>query len=475
MPEHAARVLDGLLGLDRAVGDDLGDPLLAVLLGDVADHLAAPALVEVDVEVGQRGTFRVEEALEDEAVRHGVEVGDAHRVGAHRAGARPATGADADAVALGPVDEVGDDEEVAGVALRDDDVLLEGRLLARVVGHPLGEAALEAGLDLLDEPRRLVLARGAGEARHVAPLALLERDLAALGDEQRVVAGLGQLAPEVAHLGGGLEVEVVGVELEAVGVHQGRARLHAEQGGVRLGVLGLGVVQVVGRDEREPQVAGQTDQVALGAALDLEAVVHQLDVDVVGTEDVAQLARHLARLVVEPEPQLGLDLARRAAGRDDEALAVGGEQLAVDARPLRVDLIERGDRAHPEEVVHADVVLGQHRHVGVGAATGDVVAPAVAPADLGAVGAVRAGRDVGLDADDRLDPRALRLLPELVGAEDVAVVGRREGRHAHPGRLGEEVADAGRPVEHGVLRVHVEVHEVLVSFAGRLGSTSWRV
>ena len=42
------------------------------------------------------------------------------------------------------------------------------------------------------------------------------------------------------------------------------------------------VVQVVGRDERQPQVTGEADEVALGAALDLEAVVHQLDVDVVG-------------------------------------------------------------------------------------------------------------------------------------------------------------------------------------------------
>ena len=289
--EDAARVLEGLLGLDRAVGDDLGDPLLAVLLRDVADDLTAPALVEVDVEVGHRHALGVEEPLEDEAVRHRVEVGDAHGVGAHRAGTRATAGADADAVALGPVDEVGDDEEVARVALGDDDVLLEGRLLAGVVRHPVGEAALEAGLDLLDEPRRLVLALGAGEPGHVAPLPLGEGDLAPLGDEQGVVARLGQLAPQVAHLLGGLEVEVVGVELEPVGVHQRRAGLDAEQRRVRLGVLGPRVVQVVGRDERQLEVAREPDEVLLRAPLDVEAVVHELDVDVLVAEDVAQLAR----------------------------------------------------------------------------------------------------------------------------------------------------------------------------------------
>ena len=64
-----------------------------------------------------------------------------HRVGGHRAGTRAAAGADADAVALGPVDEVGDDEEVAGEAhLRDDAGLVLG-LRAHLVGDA-GRVAL---------------------------------------------------------------------------------------------------------------------------------------------------------------------------------------------------------------------------------------------------------------------------------------------------------------------------------------------
>ena len=140
MAHDPGGVLDRLLGLDGAVGDDLGDPLLAVLLGDVADDLAAAALVEVHVEVGHRRALGVEEPLEDQVVHDRVEVGDPHGVGAHRAGAGPTAGADPDAVVLGPVDEVGDDEEVAAVALLEDDVGLVAPPLRAYAGTPLGVA-----------------------------------------------------------------------------------------------------------------------------------------------------------------------------------------------------------------------------------------------------------------------------------------------------------------------------------------------
>ena len=243
--EDAAGVLDGLLGLDGAVGDDVGDPVVAVLVGDVADDLAAPALVEVDVEVGHRDAVGVEEALEDQAVLERVEVGDPHGVGDHRARTRAAAGADADAVVLGPVDEVGDDEEVAREAHLGDDAELELGLLADVVGHAGRVADLQAALDLLDQPGVLVLPGRAGEARHVGAVALGELDVAALGDPQRVVAGLAQVVlvdPQRAHLGRRLDVVAVAGEREALAravagrdVHR-RAGVDAEQVLLALGV-----------------------------------------------------------------------------------------------------------------------------------------------------------------------------------------------------------------------------------------------
>ena len=104
----------------RAEGRDLRDRLRPVLLLHVLDHPVAPALAEVDVEVGHRYTLRIQEALEQEVVAQGIQVGDAERVGDQRPGARAASRTDRHAVRFGPVDEVGDDEEVAGESHLDD-------------------------------------------------------------------------------------------------------------------------------------------------------------------------------------------------------------------------------------------------------------------------------------------------------------------------------------------------------------------
>ena len=124
-PSTLRRVLDRLLGLDGSVGHDLRDPVVAVLLGHVADDVTAAALVEVHVEVGHGDPLGVEEPLEDQPVPQRVEVGDPHRVGDHRAGARPTAGTHPDAVVLRPVDEVGDHQEVAREIHLQDDADLE--------------------------------------------------------------------------------------------------------------------------------------------------------------------------------------------------------------------------------------------------------------------------------------------------------------------------------------------------------------
>ena len=213
--EHAADVAHRRLGLQLAEGDDLGDPVGAVFAADVVDHLVAAVLAEVDVEVGHRHAFRVEEPLEQQAEAQRVEVGDRQRPGGDRPGARAAAGPDRDGLRLGPLDEVGDDQEVAGEAHLVDDAELV--VEPRAVGRARRLLQLQRVEPDLQAARRHVAHRlGLGHAgadlgadRQLG-LAAFRHHGAAAGDGQRVVAGLRQVGEELAHGLGRLEPVVDG-------------------------------------------------------------------------------------------------------------------------------------------------------------------------------------------------------------------------------------------------------------------------
>ena len=62
--QHAADVAQYGAGLQLAEGDDVGDAVCAVALAHIGDHLVAPVLTEIDVEVGHRHALGIQKALE---------------------------------------------------------------------------------------------------------------------------------------------------------------------------------------------------------------------------------------------------------------------------------------------------------------------------------------------------------------------------------------------------------------------------
>ena len=173
--QHAADVAQHAARLQRAEGDDLGDLIAAVALLHVVDHLAAPVLAEVDVEVRHRHALRIEEALEQQAEPDRIEIGDGQRIGDQRARAGAAARPDRNALGLRPLDEVGDDQEVARIVHAGDDVELEGEPgaivllgLARRKAVDL-EPVAEALLGLTAQFRRLVALGVGGVASRRRP------------------------------------------------------------------------------------------------------------------------------------------------------------------------------------------------------------------------------------------------------------------------------------------------------------------
>ena len=89
--QHAPDVAQHAARLQGAEGDDLRDLIAAVALLHVADHLVAPVLAEIDVEIRHRHAFGIEEALEQQPEPHRIEIGDGQRIG-RRASPRPSRG-----------------------------------------------------------------------------------------------------------------------------------------------------------------------------------------------------------------------------------------------------------------------------------------------------------------------------------------------------------------------------------------------
>ena len=183
--QHPGRVPHRGPRLDLGERDDLGDVVAAVALRRVADHLVAVAGVEVHVDVGHGDAGRVEEALEQQVVADGVEVGDAQAVG-DRAPRRAASArADPDVRLAGVADQVPHDEEVRGEPHVVDDLQLEGEPLGRGLGD-LGPPAAPGPL----ERQVLQVLTVAGEALghlEARQLGLAEGDLElrTLGDPER--------------------------------------------------------------------------------------------------------------------------------------------------------------------------------------------------------------------------------------------------------------------------------------------------
>src|ERR1700742_2660145 len=93
-----------------------------IIVGDVIDDALAPAHAEIDINIRHRHAFRVQEPLEQQIILQRVYVGDVQAVSDERTGGGTSTGADGNAAALGVVDEIPDDQKVAGESHLGDDL-----------------------------------------------------------------------------------------------------------------------------------------------------------------------------------------------------------------------------------------------------------------------------------------------------------------------------------------------------------------
>ena len=353
--QHAAGVLEHGARLQAPEGDDLRDPVAAVLLLDVGDDLVAARFAEVDVEVGHRHAFGVEEALEQQVERQRIEVGDGQRPGDDRARARTAARTDRNVVRLRPFDEVGDDQEVAREAHAGDDVDLEVEPLAiarLLLLASSGKPRVEPGMGIGAELLVLVV----GQARKDRP-ALRSADRAALSDDRRVRDRLGQIDEQLAHRRRVLQprfgrggLTIVALDVGGLGDAQHRVMRGME---ARVGVSGR-----IGRDQRQVPLEGKIDQRLFRCLLDRVVAADDLDVQPI-REDRLQTVEIDLRLVLLAIGKKPGERALRARGQRDQALArlLQGREGNVRVQLDRTIQVRRRDEM--AEVAVALLVLRQ--------------------------------------------------------------------------------------------------------------------
>ena len=458
-------VLNGLLGFHRTEGNDLGNLILAPALGGVGNHLAAAAIVEVDIDIGRGRALGVQKALEEQVVFQRINIGNGQRVGHERTRRRTTAGPHADAHRTRILNKLRHDEEVGRVALH----LNHGNLVLGALDILLrhiapGEPPLQPLHHLVGQPGGGGVALGDIGNGH-AVVGVFLPDLAvvlhALGNPQSVIAAIrNQVIPGIAHLRGGLDVVAGTAELEAVRVHERLAGLHAQHGLVRRSLGFQHVVAVIGHQRRQVQLPADFEQPIARALFDVQPMVHQLQEEVVLAIDVLPHRRSLEGLVELAEAQAGLHIAGWAAGRGDDAIGMLGDELCIHARPLAQLAFVGGERRQGEQVAQPGRVFRDHRLVQIRARGGDIVALLVrgAPQHTLFIKARFRGH-VGLDADDGFDPGAGHALVKGVGSIHIAVVCHAHGGHVLLDHLISQHIDLGHAVQHGELGMVMQVDE----------------
>jgi len=210
--EDPGHVLDRGPGLHGAEGDDLAHRVPAVLLPDVLDHLASAFEAEVDVDVGHRNPFGIEEPLEEQVETERIDVCDPEGVRNHRPGGRASPGSDWNVIVARKSYEVRNNQEVPAVSRFPDDVQFELESVPHMRGKCLVPAATACAIRLWRAITRdcalpgqefeVVLLAGTcrwqlRECRQKVPL--LEIELAPVRHLLGVGERVGQLREELPH------------------------------------------------------------------------------------------------------------------------------------------------------------------------------------------------------------------------------------------------------------------------------------
>ena len=273
-------------------------------------------------------------------------------------------------------------------------------------------------------------------------VAELEVEIALVHDLLGDVAGFGDIRKDLPHLLFGLQIELVVGEAHAVGIGIVGFRADAQQHVVSRRILLIDIVGVVGGDEGDVQLLGQLLEHGVDLLFFVQPLILDLQVKVALAEAVLQPERLFPRPFVVVLHQAVLNLARKACGQGDEALAVSRQQFVVYPGFI-VEACFIGFGYDLDEVFVAGLVFRQQDEMPLVLVQHGVLVEAGARCR------------VDLAADDGLNACLLALLVELHAAKHHAVVRDGQGGLAELLGPGDQLIDARGAVQQTVFRMYV--------------------
>ena len=286
-------------------------------------------------------------------------------------------------------------------------------------------------------------------------------EMAALGNGQRLLHGTSDIAKALGHFLRRFDVKIGSGKRKAFRIAERFAGLDAEQDVMRRGILGFEVMTIVGRHQRDAEVAAEPHQRLVKGGLTVEVMALDFE-EVVVAELLLVPACGLTRPLFLAVGQGAQDFAGQAATQDDQPLMMFRQQLFIDARTI-IKAFEVPSTDEFDQITIALIIFRD----------GGEMVGGVADALGGAAIEPTAGSDVELASQDRFDTGGAPLAIEFQRAEHIAMIGETDRRHAVRFGGREQLCYAIGTVEQGILRMQMQVHEIFMCRHGRCGSLEY--
>ena len=422
-------------------GDDLYHLILAVFFRNVINDLLPSLIGEVNVNIRHGHALRIEEALKDQLIPDGIDIGDTKGIGNDTSGRRSAPGSHTDAMASGIANEIPDDQKVIHIAHVPD----HGKLMIQPVPKLLRNGLIPFFHALAAKLFQIFICRQS--IRHIIPgnLLLSERDLhiAALGDPMSIFQRLRRIRKQSTHFLFGFEVELPALVAHPVLIrHLGRC-LNAKEDIMRLPVFFVNIVGIIGDHHGDARFLRDPHDSRIHHAVIAVAMVLHLQEVISLPENSQMIQRRPLGVIIKMPPEIKRHLSLKAGGKTDDPLMILFQHLPVYSG-LIVIALGKAPRHDARKVGVALIILRQEDQM---------IIPFILLPGFPVKTAAR--RNINLAADNGPDALFPALLIKIDGAIHDAMIGNGQGIKAQLLRPAYQLGDPRRTIQQTVTRMNM--------------------